>query len=150
MPALGSQVFMLILGLFFFTAGAAGISGRWKRWYWTSRRMVFIYLPIGILFFLVAGGQSVSDPTGTNILRVVEFIVMGVGIWWLVRPPKILISGWIQKIEEQPRSVYQAMVAAVKKGEAWRERVNDPQALDLWIKSIQKSSPRKAKGSPKR
>ena len=150
MPALESQVFMLILGLFFLAAGTAGITGRWKRWYWSSRRMVFIYFPVAILFFMVAGGQSVSDPAISNGLRVAEFIVMGIGIWWLARPPKFMIPAWIQKIEEQPRSVYEAMRAAVKKGEPWHERVNNPEALEQWIKSIQKNAPKKSKGSPKR
>ena len=112
--------------------------------------MVFIYLPISILFFMVAGSQSVSDPNATSILRVAEFIVLAIGIWWLSRPPKFMIPAWIQKIEEQPRAVYEAMVAAVKKGEPWHERVNSPEALEQWIKSLQKNTPKKSKGSPKR
>src|SRR5574342_511996 len=143
MLELDAPLFMIVLGLLFILAGAAGISGKYKRWYWRSRRVVYAYIPIGFLFFLVALGQGLKDPLLGKILWGGEILVFGIALWWLVRPPKRVQPAWIQKIEEHPRTVYEAMQQQVKAGKEWQSRVQDFQSLEKWIKSVERDLQRK-------
>ena len=133
-------ILLLLLGICFLVAGVAGITGKWKRWYWTSRRMAFAYLPFGLLFLLAAVGQTITDSTITQVIQVIEFLVLAVAVWWIVRPPQFIIPAWIKMIESHPRSTYDAMAAAVKGKEEWHSKVESPQALEKWIQSIEKRS----------
>jgi hypothetical protein len=145
MLELNSRLFLVVLGSFFILAGAAGISGKYKRWYWSSRRTVFAYIPIGILFYLVALGQGLADPLLTKILWIAEVLVFGIALWWLIRPPKKLQPTWIQLIEEHPRAVYDAMQKQVKAGTEWQASVQDTKSLEKWIQSVEKELQRKRK-----
>jgi hypothetical protein len=145
MLELDSQLFMIALGLFFILAGAAGVSGKYKRWYWRSRRAVFAYIPMGFLFFLVALGQGLDDPQVSKILWGAEILVFAIALWWLFRPPKWFQPDWIQKIEERPRAVYEVMQQQVKAGKEWQSRVQDQKSLEKWIQSVEKDLQRKAK-----
>ena len=95
MVDLTSQIFLSAMGAFFLLAAVLGIVGRWKRWYWTSKRLVYIYLPIGILFLVAAVSQFFTDKTYTTVFQAVEFVLLGVGIWWVARPPDFLKPAWI-------------------------------------------------------
>ncbi len=138
MQLLESPYFLLVLGFIFLAVSIAGISGRYKRWYWTSKRLTFAYLPLGILFFLAVVEKYLSGETLLTGIRVAEFFVLGIGIWWVLRTPKFILPPWIRQIEAHPKAVYEAMAAAVKKGEKWQDRVNDPKSLDKWIQSVEK------------
>ena len=145
MGLLESPYFLLFLGFIFLGVGIAGISGRYKRWYWTSKRLTFAYLPFGILFFLAVIEKSVSGETLLLGIRVAEYLVLGVAIWWMLRTPKFIMPTWIQQIEAHPKAVYEAMAAAVKKGEKWEDRVNDPKSLDKWIQSFERKMNKSSK-----
>ena len=67
MPELDLNFFIVLLGLFFLGLGLAGILGPYKRWYWKSKRMVYAYAPVGILFFLSALEKSITDSTRTRL-----------------------------------------------------------------------------------
>lgn len=138
-----TQFILFLLGICFFAAGVAGVTGRWKRWYWTSRRSAFAYLPFGVLFLVAAVGQTVTDPTLNVVMRVIEFLLLAVSIWWIVRLPQAIIPGWIKMIETHPRSTYDVMAASVKSKEEWHTKVATPQALEKWMQSIEKQSLKK-------
>ncbi len=142
---LNSPVLLAVFGAFFIFAAVLGMSGRWKRWYWTSRRLVYLYLPIGILFLAAAVGTFIKDATASTALQVVEFALLGVAIWWVARPPEVIKPAWIRTIETHPKSVYEAMAAAVKKGEDWHPLVENPESLNKWIRSVEKRNPKTTK-----
>ena len=133
-----TQFLLFLMGICFLAAGVAGISGKWKRWYWNSRRMAFAYLPFGILFLLAAIEQTITDPTLKIGIRVIEFLVLAIAIWWIVRLPQAIIPGWIKMIEMRPRSTYDAMAASAKAKEEWHSKVETPEALEKWIQSIER------------
>ena len=145
MVDLTSQIFLSAMGAFFLLAAVLGIVGRWKRWYWTSKRLVYIYLPIGILFLVAAVSQFFTDKTYTTVFQAVEFVLLGVGIWWVARPPDFLKPAWIRTIEARPKAIYNAMARAVKQGEEWRSKVANQEALEKWIRAIEKRSPKTPK-----
>jgi len=143
LASLNSPTFLAVLGVFFIFAAALGMSGKWKRWYWTSPRLVYIYLPIGLLFLMATLGFWVKSGTpSSTVLQGAEFVLLGIAIWWVVRPPDILKPAWIRTIEAHPKKVYEAMAAAVKKGEEWHLKVQDPESLGKWIRALEKQSPK--------
>lgn len=149
MLKLDSQAFMIVLGSFFLIMGIAGITGKYQNWYWQSRRAVYAYPPIGLLFLLVALEQGVVDPTWKQLLRIGEIGVFGIVLWWVLRPPKFLQPEWIRRIEQYPVEVYYALRDDVKQGVDWRSRIKDPSSLEHWIKSAEKKVGR-SKPSAKR
>jgi hypothetical protein len=146
MLELNSRLFMVMLGLFFTCAGAAGIRGKYKRWYWSSKRTVFAYIPVGVLFFLVALGQGLTGALLPKILWGAEVLVFAIALWWLIQPPAWLQPDWIRQIEEHPKAVYDVMQQQVKAGTKWQTSVQDPQSLEKWIQSVEKGLQRKRKG----
>ena len=134
-----AKFLVVILGFIFLATGAAGISGRWKRWYWNSRRMAFANFPAGILFLLEAIRQSIADGTPLSwVLKGAEVLALAMVVWWIVRPPKLIIPAWIQTIEAHPRTVYDFMSISVKNKEEWRSKVESPEALEEWIAAVEK------------
>lgn len=138
-----TQFLLFLLGICFLAAGAAGITGKWKRWYWTSRRTAFAYLPFGLLFLLAAVGQTITDSALTLVMRVIEFLVLAIAVWWIVRPPQFIIPAWIKMIESHPRTIYDAMAASAKGKEEWHSKVETPEALEKWIQSIERRTQKK-------
>lgn len=138
MLKLDSQAFMIVLGSVFLIIGIAGITGKYQNWYWQSRRAIYAYPPIGILFLLVALEQGIVDPAWKQILRISEIAVFGVVLWWVLYPPKFLQPEWVRRIEQHPVEVYYAMRNEVKQGVDWRSRIKDPSSLELWINSVEK------------
>jgi energy-coupling factor transporter transmembrane protein EcfT len=142
---LDSPIFLVVLGVFFIFAAILGMSGRWKRWYWTSPRLVYLYLPIGILFLLATLGYWVKGGALSTVLQGAEFVMLGIAIWWVARPPDFLKPTWIRTIEAHPKAVYVAMAAAVKKGDEWHPKVQDPESLNQWIRTLEKKTPKTAR-----
>jgi len=78
------------MGICFFTVGAAGVTEKMET-------MVLDFTADGICptchlgscSFWPPVGQTITDPTYSTVMRVVEFIVMGVAIWWIVPLAKI-------------------------------------------------------------
>ncbi len=139
MGGIDSKFLVVLLGLVFLAGGALGISGRWKRWYWSSRRMAMAYFPAGLLFLLEAIRESIPDGTPLSwVLKGAEILSLAVAIWWILRPPKFVIPPWIQVIESHPRAVYDFMVMSVKNKEEWRSKVETPEALEDWIAAVEK------------
>ncbi len=140
LTSLDSPLFFAALGVFFLTASVFGITGKWKRWYWTSRKSVYLYLPIGVLFLLATLGFWVKTGILSTVLQGAEIALLGIAIWWVTSPPAFLKPAWIRTIESHPKSIYDAMAAAVKKGEEWHPKVQDPKSLDKWIRALEKRS----------
>ena len=116
LTSLDSPLFFAALGVFFITASVFGITGKWKRWYWTSRKSVYLYLPIGVLFLLATLGFWVKAGILSTVLQGAEIVLLGIAIWWVTSPPGFLKPAWIRTIEAHPKSVYDAMVGGDKKG----------------------------------
>ena len=95
--------------------------------------------PAGILFLLEAIRQSIADGTPLSwVLKGAEVLALAMVIWWIVRPPKLIIPTWIQTIEDHPRPVYDFMSISVKNKEEWRSKVETPEALEEWIEAVEK------------
>jgi hypothetical protein len=143
MMQLEPKIFILLLGFFFSATGVAGLSGRYKRWYWNSRRMVYAYFPFGILFILAAVGQTYSDPGIGRCFYIAEIAVFAVAAWWALWPPRFIRPAWIRRIEACPKEVYETMVKSVKDGKEWHSKVETSDSLEKWIRTIEKNIPKK-------
>ncbi len=143
MLKLDMRIFLLILGFLFSATGIASITGKYKRWYWNSRWVAYAYLPFGILFVLAAVGESYTGQSLFQVFYALEIILFIIAAWWAIYPPRFIRPAWIRMIEEHPKEVYQAMSITVKKGFDWRSKVDDPEALEKWILSVEKNLQRK-------
>lgn len=147
MSWIDTRIILVLMGGGFLVGGILGISGIWKRWYWRSPRMIYAYMPIGIMFFLAALEQSVDlvQESTKRIIYASYFVLLGIAVWWLITPPAFIRPAWIRRIEEEPKWVYRAMVAAIKDGEDWSTKVATLEVLSKWIQSIKQRRPRQKK-----
>lgn len=136
-----------LLGAFFILAGLAGLSGRWKNWYWRSQKTIYGYVPLGVLFILTSFETQLLQWLGkaTWAIWVIYSLLLALGMWAFIRPPKFLKPAWTHPIEEQPPWVYKAMSSEVKAGKEWRPRVETPHAIEDWIKEIKRHRPKSPK-----
>ena len=69
---------------------------------------------------------------------------LGVALLIAFLSPRFLKPKWIQQIELEPKWVYKEMVAQIKGGMKWQEKLVDYNTLETWIKEIKKK-PRQKK-----
>lgn len=134
---INTQVLLLAFGALFIGAWLAAVMGRWKRWYWRSRRMVYVYLALGALFIVSSFESQLIDGLGLArwTVQTGYAVLIAAGIYLLVRPPRWMKPPWVRMIDDQPDYVYEIMAEQVKKGKSWEEKVEDRRALENWIKN---------------
>ena len=140
-------IVLQVFGAIFIALGIAGLLGIWKNWYWRSQRSIYGYIPFGLLFLVSAFEPQIRPRLGGSlwILIAIYTLLLALGIWGFIRPPRFVKPKWVQAIEAQPASVYHAMRKQVKAGENWRRRVSTSEELDAWIKEIRRQRPKKGK-----
>lgn len=135
-----STLLLQAIGIVFIILGILGMIGFYKRWYWSGSTRAYGYVPFGLLAILVSFEKPIKEFLGSNfwILIVGYTLLLGLGFFVFARPPKFLKPAWIQRIEEEPKRVYEAMAKEVKGKADWRKKVETPEALEAWIKEIHK------------
>jgi hypothetical protein len=147
MNNLDANWLLRLMGVFFILAGLAGITGRWKGWYWRSQKTAYGYIPLGALFVMTSFELQMLQWVGkaTWVIWAIYALIFAIGMWAFIRPPKFLKPEWIRTIEAQPPWIYKAMASQVKAGKDWRQRVENPQAIEDWIKEIKRQRPKTTK-----
>jgi hypothetical protein len=141
--------FPIMLGTFgvvFLALWLAALFGVWKKWYWRSQTgMVYGYIGISLASFAAAfQPQFVEATHGAQWLSdglIIFFL--GLAIVLAYFSPKFLKPKWIKQIEREPKYVYKTMVAQIKDGYAWQEKMVDYYTLESWIKEIKKTRRKK-------
>lgn len=138
------QNIMMAFGGIFFALGLLVRLGIWKNWFWKQQRMVYGYIPLGLLFIYFSFNEQAQERLGTNHIYFQGFaiILFLVGIWWSARPPSFVKPGWVRWIEAHPKRVVEAMQAAAGKNDEWKEKVKSKQAVDNWARGIMLKMPR--------
>ena len=142
---LDTNILLRIFGGFFILAGLLGMLGRWKGWYWHSQNSIYGYPPIGLLFIVTSFEQPLRTwmPFGNAGLIGLYSIILVLGMWGFVKPPRFFKPHWIQVIEEQPKAVYRLMAEQARKNKEWRKWAANDVALADWIKSVRKQVKKK-------
>ena len=135
-----AMLLLQALGIIFILMGIMGMTGIYKRWYWSGPTRAYGYVPFGILAILVSFEKPIKTFLGSNfwILIVLYALLLGLGLFVFAKPPKFIKPAWIRRIETEPKRVYQAMVEEVTAKQDWRKKVATQEALESWIKEIQK------------
>jgi hypothetical protein len=149
---LNTHVLLQAFGMLFVGAWLAAVLGRWKRWYWRSRHMVYGYLALGLLFIVSSFEAELVQALGLQrwMVQAGYGVFIAIGIYLLIRPPEWMKPPWIRMIDAEPDYVYETMAEQVKDGKAWEEKVGDPRALKNWIKNASRKGPRSKGGKKKR
>ena len=128
------------LGVLFFAMGVMGMLGVYKRWYWSSPTRAYGYAPFGLLFILVSLEKQLRELLGANFWMLIAayVLILGLGLWGFIKPLDAFKPAWIKRIEAEPKRVYEAMASEAKGSQDWKAKVATPEALEDWIKEIQK------------
>jgi hypothetical protein len=147
MYGISLTLILQLFGAFFIVMGVAGLLSFYKSWYWHSQQSVYGYIPFGLIFLVSSFEAQIRQQLGTYgwSVIVIYVILFAIGSWGFVRPPKFIKPGWIQLIETQPKNVYDTMVKEVKAGANWQKKVESPEALAEWIRTIRSRPSNKAK-----
>ena len=133
-------------GVVFLALWIAALLGLWKKWYWRSQTgMVYGYIGISLASFFAAFQEQILAATNHTqwVSDGLIIVAMGLAIVLAYLSPQFLKPKWIQQIEREPKYVYKAMVAQIKDGVAWQEKLVDYYTLESWIKEIKKTRRKK-------
>jgi hypothetical protein len=138
MYGISLTLILQLFGAFFILMGVAGLLSFYKNWYWQSRQSIYGYIPFGLIFVVSSFETQIRQQLGANgwLVIVIYVLLFALGVWGFVRPPQFIKPGWIRLIETQPQNVYDAMVKEVKAGVNWHQKVESPEALAEWIRTI--------------
>lgn len=134
---------MQTLGVIFIILGITGMTGIYKKWYWTGPNRIYGYLPFGLLLILASIEDQIKTWLGENswVLLVAYFLILGFGMWGFIKPLKCFKPAWIKRIEQEPKFVFEDMAISAKKSQEWRAKVSSVETLNIWIKEIHKKHP---------
>ncbi|MCC6145956.1 MAG: hypothetical protein IT308_00155 [Anaerolineaceae bacterium] len=134
----------IVLGTFgvvFFGLWIAALLGLWKKWYWRSQSGL-VYGYIGIALACLVGGFQPQLLRLFNdqqwLIDTLMILSLGIALLIAFLSPRFLKPKWIQQIECEPKWVYKEMVAQIKNGYKWQEKMVDYNTLETWIKEIKK------------
>jgi hypothetical protein len=105
---------------------------------------VYGYVPLGLLFILYALRERAIERMGSFYLlyQAMMALLVGVGLWWSLRPPGFVRPDWVRWVEAYPQKLQQAMEQAVAAGEDWKAHVTSPEKLEAWVKTLRRKGPR--------
>jgi hypothetical protein len=129
---------MILFGVVFTAIGVAARLGQWKTWYWRTRGSVYGYVPLGLLFILYAFNEQALQRVGRYyvLYQGLMVLLIGIGLWWSLRPPEFVKPTWVRWVEAYPQSVHQAMQNAVEDGQEWEPLVASREDLEAWVKRL--------------
>lgn len=134
----------IVLGTFgfvFFVLWLAALFGLWKKWYWRSQSgLVYGYIGIALSCFTGAFQPQLLKLFNNQQWMVDGLMILCLGLALVIAflSPRFLKPKWIQQIEVEPKWVYKEMVAQIKGGTRWQDKLVDYDTLQGWIKEIKK------------
>jgi hypothetical protein len=134
-----------LMGVAFIFFGLYIRLGNLKQVYWKSRRSMFGYIPLGLIF-LLAGYYDLASSQGPYIFYayIALFVILGGHTVFLTaRPPAFIKPDWIQWVEKHPINIQKAMQADVQENPDWKKNVTSETAVDAWAKQVGRKLPKK-------
>ena len=136
-----------LLGLGFIAAGLVARFGTWRKWFWKTRKAVYGYIPLGLLFILFTYNSLAEERLGSYFfLYLAAFAILGICVvWFSQRPPAIMKPPWVKWLEAYPPRILRLMEQQVDDGEDWAPNVASQEAVNAWARSLKGKQPRKKK-----
>jgi hypothetical protein len=141
---------LLAFGVIFTALGLAAHLGMWKKWYWRSRGAVYGYVPLGLMFLLYSFNEQLTTLFGPLkwIYWGMYGLLIGLGVWWSLRPPRFVKPAWVHWIEAYPQQVFGMMEKAAQDDPQWDSYMGSPESIEAWLKTL-KAEKRKIKPASK-
>jgi hypothetical protein len=138
------QLLMQGFGIFFLSIGLAARLSVWRSWFWRQQRMVYGYIPLGLLFIVFSFNNQAKEGLGSNYIafQVLAGLLLVIGGWWSARPPDFIKPQWVRWVEKHSKRVIEVMVQQVKDGEEWDSKIESEKTVDAWARAIRKKLPR--------
>lgn len=151
MGPLNTQLLVQAFGLVFIGLGLAARLGVWKTWYWQSRGTAYGYIPLGGLFIFFTFFEPLKKILGSYawLFPVIFALVMSLGIWWTIRPPRLVKPTWVRWVEKYPSYIIEAMKSAAGKDKEWGRFVVSEETVDAWARSLKVPKARNKNGNTK-
>jgi len=134
-----------LLGAAFVLVGIYIRMGNMKQVYWKSRRSMFGYIPLGLVFILVGYYTTFSSQAPYVFYAYIALLVILVVLTVYVssRPPDFIKPTWIKWIEKHPNKIQKAMRIEADVDDEWKERVTSEAGVDAWAKELARKLPKK-------
>jgi hypothetical protein len=134
-----------LLGAAFVFIGIYIRMGNLKQVYWKSRKSIFGYIPLGLVFILAGYYEKASklEPVFFYAYIALFAIVAGLTLFVAARPPDFIKPNWILWIEKHPNNIQKAMQAEVQENEDWKQKVISEVEVDAWAKQLARKLPKK-------
>ncbi|HTX79268.1 MAG TPA: hypothetical protein VMC62_06345, partial [Longilinea sp.] len=119
--------------------------GNMKQVYWKSRRSMFGYIPLGLVFLLVGYYTSFSEQAAYVFYAYIAALVVLIVFTLYVssRPPEFIKPTWIKWVEKYPNRIQKAMRIEADVDDEWKQRVTSEAAVDAWAKELARKLPKK-------
>lgn len=136
---------VLLMGAVFVFFGIYIRMGNLKQVYWKSRRSVFGYIPLGLLFIMAGYYETASKQPFYIFYPYIALFVILVGLTLFVasRPPNFIKPDWIRWVEKYPNSIQKAMQAEVLDNTDWKSKLKSEADVDAWAKQLARKLPKK-------
>lgn len=134
-----TNLYILLLGVFFIVVGLMVRFGLWKSWFWRSRGGAYAYIPMGIVLILYSYHSEIRELGGNAYILylVVIGLFMALTLYFSLKPPKWIKPTWVSWIEKHPKHIVKRMKDAVIDGDKeWKNYVKDEDSLDRWAKQF--------------
>jgi hypothetical protein len=142
---LNINIFIPLLGAIFVLAGIYIRMGNIKQLYWKTRRSMYGYIPLGLVFILV--GYYPNFAVQARYLYYGYIVVLAVMVVFTLyvstKPPEFMKPTWVKWIEKHPKNVQKAMRRDAEVDDEWKQRVNSEADVDAWAKELARKLPKK-------
>jgi hypothetical protein len=134
-----------IMGGIFVLLGIFIRLGHMKQVYWKSPRSMVGYIPLGFVFALAGFYEPASKAAPTMFYAYLGLfaIVVGLTLYFAIRPPKFIKPAWVLWVEKHPHAVQKAMAADTENNENWKQNVTSEAAVNSWAKQLGRKLPKK-------
>ena len=134
-----------LMGAAFIFLGIYIRLGNMKQVYWKSRRSMYGYVPLGLVFIAAGYYNSASGwPQTLHYAYLSAFVILIVLTLYLTaRPPDFIKPNWIRWIEKHPSNIQKAMQADVQDNNEWKDKVTSEAAVNAWAKQLARNLPKK-------
>jgi hypothetical protein len=138
--------FIPLLGAAFVLAGIYIRMGYMKQVYWKSRRSMFGYIPLGLVFILVGYYNTFSSQAPYIFYGYIALLAIMVMFTLYVsssRPPAFIVPEWIKWVEKYPKNIQKAMRIEADVDDEWKQYVTSEAGVDAWAKELARKLPKK-------
>jgi hypothetical protein len=142
---LDNNFFIPLIGVAFILVGIYIRMGYMKQVYWKSRRSMFGYIPLGLVFILVGYYSTYSNKAPYVFYAYIALLVILVvlTVYLTSRPPNFIKPEWIKWIEKYPKKIQKAMKGDTEVDDDWKQRVTSEADVDAWAKELARNLPKK-------